>query len=130
MHFKKYKSNLVQTFTVIQHFGFPFLKFRVQKIYSILQVFEPKLRVFEPKLRPKPKFRVFKPKLLVFKAFFCSTETSGVDSGTFCDQNFGISYPYEVSNEVSDDQKPEKFSKFRAKINYCVVIMGKIALEL
>jgi hypothetical protein len=61
-------------------------------------------------------FRVFKPKLFVLqRIFFRPTETSGVDSEIFCDQNFGISNPYEISVE----RKPEKFSKFRAKINYC-----------
>jgi hypothetical protein len=30
------------------------------------------------------------------------------------------SNPYKVSNEVSVERKPEKFSKFRAIINYCV----------
>jgi hypothetical protein len=35
------------------------------------------------------------------------TETSGVDSGIFCDRNFGISNPNEVSNEVSAERKPE-----------------------
>jgi hypothetical protein len=58
--------------------------------------------------------------LFVFqRTFFRSTETSGVDSGIFCDRNFWISNPYEVSNEVSVERKPEKFSKFRAQINYC-----------
>jgi hypothetical protein len=52
---------------------------------------------------------------------FRPTETSGVDFGIFCDRNFGISYPYEVSNEISVEWKPEKFSKFRAKMNDCVV---------
>jgi hypothetical protein len=59
----------------------------------------------------------FETKVVRFgKIFFCRTETSGVDSGIFCDRNFGISNPYEVSVE----RKPEKFSKFRAKMNYCV----------
>jgi hypothetical protein len=45
------------------------------------------------------------------------TETSGVDSGIFCYRNFRSA---EVSNEVSIERKPEKFSKFQAKMNYCV----------
>jgi hypothetical protein len=107
-------------------------KFRVQKFYPKLRVFVPKLRVFEPKLRVfrtefsgfptetscfwKPKFRVFKPKLFVLQRFFfCPTETSGVDAGIFSDRNFGISNPYEVSNEVLVERKPEKFSKFQAQ---------------
>jgi hypothetical protein len=52
--------------------------------------------------------------------FFRLTETLGVDSGIFCNRNFGISNPYEVYNEVSVERKLEKFSKFQAKINYCV----------
>jgi hypothetical protein len=56
----------------------------------------------------KPKFRVFKPNF-----------------GIFCDRNFGISNPYEVSNEISNEvsvkRKPQKFSKFRAKMNYCAL---------
>jgi hypothetical protein len=50
---------------------------------------------------------------------FVLTKLSGVDSGIYCDQNFGISNPYEVSNKVSVERKPEEFSKFRAKINNC-----------
>jgi hypothetical protein len=46
------------------------------------------------------------------KDFFRPTQTLGVVSGIFCNRNFGISSPYEVSIK--------KFSKFRAKINYCV----------
>jgi hypothetical protein len=53
--------------------------------------------------------------------FFRPTEASGVDSGIFCDRNFGIPNPYEVYNEVLVEWKPEKFSKFRAKINYCIM---------
>jgi hypothetical protein len=108
-------------------------KFRVQKFHPKFRAFEPKLRVFEPKLRVSElKLWVFEPKLLVLenrsfvflnlscsicKDFFCPTETLGVDSGIFCDRNFGISNPYEVSNKVSDERKPEKFSKFQAKMN-------------
>jgi hypothetical protein len=54
------------------------------------------------------------------RLFFRLTETSGVDSGIFGDRNFGISNPHEVSNEFSVERKPEQFSKFRWKINYCV----------
>jgi hypothetical protein len=61
-----------------------------------------------------------KPKLFVLQRFFCPTETSGIDFGIFCDRKYGISNPYKVSNEVSIERKPEKFSKFQAKINYCV----------
>jgi hypothetical protein len=47
--------------------------------------------------------------VLLAKIFFCPSETSGVDSGIFCDY---ISNPYEVSNEVA-----KMFSKFQAKMN-------------
>jgi hypothetical protein len=81
-------------------------------------IFGPKLRVFQPKLR------VFENRTFVFlnqscsfcKDFFRPIETAGVDFEIFCDQNFGISNPYEVSVE----RKPEKFSKFQVKMNYCV----------
>jgi hypothetical protein len=39
------------------------------------------------------------------KKFFCPTETSGVDSGNFCDRYFGISNPYELSNEISVERQ-------------------------
>jgi hypothetical protein len=128
-------------------------KFQVQKFYLKLRIFELKLRVFEPKLRIfKPKLRVFDPKLRVFapklrffenrsfvflnqscsvcKDFFCPTETSVVVFGIFCDRNFGISNPYEVSNEVSVERKPEKFSKFQAKMNYCVLGWSEIYIYI
>jgi hypothetical protein len=102
--------------SVIQNFGFTLpkhsgrqllRKFRVQKFYPKLRVFEPKLRVYrtetlgfrtETSCFWKPKFRVFKPKLLVLQRFFfCLTETSGVDSGIFCDRNFGISNTTKIT---------------------------------
>jgi hypothetical protein len=134
-------------YTVIQNFGFPLPKhfgnnsygdFELKKItrnfgfingnfefsYRNFGFFEPKLLVFQPKLR------VFENRSFVFlnqscsfcKDFFCPTETSGVGSGIFCDRNFGILNPYEVSNEVSVERKPEKFSKFQAKMNNSVTI--------
>jgi hypothetical protein len=59
-------------------------------------------------------------KVVRFDIFLCPTETLVGDSGIFNDRNFSISNPYEVSNEVLVERKPEKFSKFWAKINYCV----------
>jgi hypothetical protein len=104
---------------------------------SKLRVFEPKLQVYKPKLQvfestlfiSHPKFCVFKNRSFVFsnqscsfcKDFFCPNETSGdVDSGIFCNRNFRISNPYEVFNEVLIERKTAKFSKIRAKMNYCV----------
>jgi hypothetical protein len=43
------------------------------------------------------------------------TETSGVNSGIFGYRNFRIAKKQEVSNKVSVERKPEKFSKFQAK---------------
>jgi hypothetical protein len=48
------------------------------------------------------------------------TETSGVNSGIFCYRNFRSAKKHEVSNEVSVERKPEKFSMFQVKMNYCV----------
>jgi hypothetical protein len=39
-------------------------------------------------------------------------------------------YPYEVSKEVSVERKPEKFSKFQAKINYCVFFSSRLVFWL
>jgi hypothetical protein len=123
-------------YTVIQNFGFSLPKhfgrqllrrFRVQKFYPKLRGFEPKLWIFELKLRFfYPKLRVFENRSFVFlnqsclfcKEFFSSCRN---DSGSFCDRNFGILNPYEISVE----RKLEKFSKFRAKINYCVIYPKK-----
>jgi hypothetical protein len=63
----------------------------------------------------KPKFRVFEPKLFVLQRFFLSHRNFVCWFRDFL-RNFGISNPYEVSVE----RKPEKFSKFQAKMNYCV----------
>jgi hypothetical protein len=69
----------------------------------------------------KTKVSCFLTKVVHFaKIFYCPTKTSGVDSGIFCNRKFGISNRYEVSIEVSVERKPEKFSKFRAKMNCCV----------
>jgi hypothetical protein len=63
-----------------------------------------------------PKLRVYENRSFVFLKQSCS----------FCKEffssyrNFKISNPYKVSNEVSVERKAEKFTKFRAKINYCV----------
>jgi hypothetical protein len=76
-----------------------------------LRGFEPILRVFEPKLRVflKLKFRVFKPKVFILQGFFFPNETSGVDSGIFCDRNFGVSNPYEVSVEPENRRHSRSF---------------------
>jgi hypothetical protein len=130
-NFRIFQEN---SYTAIPNFEFPLQKhsgrqllrkFWDQKFYQKLRSLEPKLRVFVPKLRfSYPKLRVFENRSFVFfvlqRIFFRLTETSGVDSGIFCDRNLGISNPYEVSNEVTVERKPEKFSKFQAKINYCV----------
>jgi hypothetical protein len=50
-----------------------------------------------------------------------TTETSGVNSGSFCYRNFRSAKKHEVSNEVSVEGKPEKFSKFQAKKKNCVI---------
>jgi hypothetical protein len=73
---------------------------------------------------------VFNPKLRILKFNFCvcidflsflkknrHTKTSGVDSGIFCYRNFGSANKHKVSVE----RKPKKLSKFRAKINHCVL---------
>jgi hypothetical protein len=81
--------------------------------------FEPKLRVFEPKLRvfENQNFVILKAKLFVLqRKFVRPTEISGVDSGIFSDRNFGISSPYEVSNEVSVEWKPENSRSFGRKL--------------
>jgi hypothetical protein len=132
------KFSVACQYTVIQNFWFPQpkRKFRVQKFYPKHQVFEPELRDFEPKLQvlrtetsgftnrnfgfSKRNFVFLNQSCSFCKDFFCLTETSGVNSGIFCDPNFGISNPYEVSNNVSVERKPEKFSKFQAKMNYSV----------
>jgi hypothetical protein len=49
-----------------------------------------------------------------------TNETSSVNSGIFCYRNFRSAKKHEVSNEVSVERKLEKFSKFQAKMNYCV----------
>jgi hypothetical protein len=48
-------------------------------------------------------FVFLKTEVVCCKDFFCPTETSGVDAGIF-------SNPYEVSNEICVERKPEKFS--------------------
>jgi hypothetical protein len=82
--------------------------------------FEPKLRVFVPKLRVfEPKLRGFENWSIVLLNQSCS----------FCKEFFFVlpklwayqMMPYHNPYEVSVERKPEKFPKFRAKINYCVV---------
>jgi hypothetical protein len=48
------------------------------------------------------------------------TKISGVNFGILCYRNFRSAKKYEVSNEVSVERKPEKFTKFQAKMNYYV----------
>jgi hypothetical protein len=48
--------------------------------------------------------------------FFSSYRNFGCWFWNFYDWNFGISNPYKVFDEVSVERKPEKFSKFPAKM--------------
>jgi hypothetical protein len=81
-----------------------------------LRVINPKLRVFIPKLQNFiPKFRDFYPKLRVFKPTY---RNFGCKFRDFLLPKLQKCQKHEVSNEVSVERKPEKFSK--AKMNYCV----------
>jgi hypothetical protein len=101
---KLQSKNFTRNFGVLnRNFGFLNWNF---------EIFEPKLQVFEPKLCISyPKLFVFENRSFVFLNQSCSfckkkirpTETSGANG----------------SYEVSVERKLKKFSKFRAKINYC-----------
>jgi hypothetical protein len=85
--------------------------------------FRPETSCFLPEASCFWKVSCFLAKIIRFaNIFLCPTEPSG-------DRNFGISNPYEVSNEVSVERKLEKFSKFRSKMNYCVLGIARLRIQ-
>jgi hypothetical protein len=98
-----------------RNFGFSYRNFGFSS--QNFGFFEPKFRVFRTETSGfEPKLRVFENQSFVFSNQSCSF------CKVFClsYRNFGISNPYEVSNEVSVEWEPEKFLKFQAKMNDCV----------
>jgi hypothetical protein len=65
---------------------------------------------------PTRNFMFLKTEVSCFVRFvFCPTKL-----WVLIQKNYEISNSYEISNEVPVEQKPDKLSKFRAKVNNCV----------